>query len=133
MRKLFLSYTATQRDIAAGKITDNDLSQGFFLFGCVREHAFQVNDAGQPVVSKEGADAHSRLAAALKCAEAEGRAGWVRPTARQRRNDWEVLNGMLAHYGYAALPVLPGFERFSHAGLEASLRRLGGHALQPVY
>lgn len=132
MKKIFLSFTATLSALAAGKISDKELTDGFFMFGCVRDHAFLKNEAGEPVLGKEGAEAHPKLVAAIMVAESEGRAGWIRPSPRERLNDWEVLNGMLAKNGLKPLEALCDSVRFTYDSLQASIRT-SGLPLQPVY
>lgn len=41
MARLYTSFTAVLREMAAGRLTVPELSFGFFMFGCAREHAFE--------------------------------------------------------------------------------------------
>lgn len=133
MKKLFLSFTAALTGIADGSVTEADLRTGLFLIGGVREHVLVTNLADNPgenAWSGVPRKIHAKLIDALHLAESEQRVGWVRPSARVRRDSFTVLNEVFSSHDLPMLG-LPG-ERFSYQVLSESIAsaRL---SLQPVY
>lgn len=102
MKKLFLSYSSLLRQVYLGKVTAEDLSNGFFMFGCTRGHAFNPGAAGETDERQwnngQNAVSHPVIIDALVKAEQDGRAGWMRPDAKVRRDAFEVLNEMLTKH-----------------------------------
>lgn len=96
MKKLFLSFTATIRALRDGNVTESDLANGLFYFGCVREHALDPN-AMELSWFKGGREAHATLYPALLAAEAEGRVAWRQ---KEERNSYKQLNELLKFHGF---------------------------------
>ena len=131
MRKLFCSFTSTLRLIHEEKVTDEDLNNGLFAFGCVREHAFHPeNDETNEVTWLRDAtperqqEVHTRLVAALEAAEAAGRVAW-RPVddsmSLNRVNELLTKNGFTALEGDPRSSNYPALQE----AVEASGQDLG--------
>jgi hypothetical protein len=84
MMKLFASFTGLLREIKSGNITPQDLEEGFFAFGCTRDHAFNPqNDFNEveKIFDRDpaaGAEAHRRIKDALLAAEVTHRVFWAK-------------------------------------------------------
>jgi hypothetical protein len=81
--KLFASFTAVVRELKTGSITQKDLDEGFYAFGCSREHAFYPERDDPNEVARiwkndpdAGKAAHAWLVEALLRAEHDGRILW---------------------------------------------------------
>lgn len=77
-RKLFLSFTRTLYLLAAKKITEDDLAEGLYLFGCTRDHAITPGGNGEKVekIVVDRPDLHLLLVDALLKAEQDNRVSW---------------------------------------------------------
>jgi hypothetical protein len=90
-RKMFPSFTALLRELKAGRVTEGDLTIGYFMFGCSREHALEPwNDTPNELTwfwkdAEEGRRVHAMLVKRLIAAESEGRVFWRDETMRDIR------------------------------------------------
>ena len=101
-RKLFISFTACLRHMSQGKITDLDLANGLFHFGCARDHAMNpwldeyTNEVAWFYEDEiTGHKAHTRLAQALLRAEEEGRCIWRGP---RENASYAAINELLLRF-----------------------------------
>jgi hypothetical protein len=99
-RKLFLSFTSLIRLFRDGRVSESDLDNALFYFGCVREHAMDPwKDETNEVLwaykdEQQGRAAHTLIAAALKKAESEGRVGF-KNMGDQDNDRYRKLNDLL--------------------------------------
>ena len=105
-KMLFVSFTALLFRIRDKQVTEEDLSQGLFFFGCSRRHAFEPWTQGHTNelewVTKHGdeqARVHRMLVTAIEAAEKDGRAVW-RTRDSFEQDDKEVLTEMLSANGF---------------------------------
>ena len=110
--KIFRSYTTLLLLLARGRVSQEDLDQGLYFFGCTREHALNPGKAGErderEGLGEAGMVAHRQLLEAVLAAEAQGRCRWHRPDVDTRLEPCGELNKLLAQARQAALPeVLP--------------------------
>lgn len=107
--KIFLSYSALLVALANGLVSQEDLDQGLYFFGCTRGHAFNPGEAGEgderESLGKAGMQAHRRLLDAVVAAEAQGRCRWHRPDSKTRLEPYAELNRLLDENGQATLPT----------------------------
>lgn len=104
-QKVFISFSGLLTAMRDGKVTPEDLENGLFYFGCVREHVFSSDDNSDvnrifhddPVA---GALAFVRIQTAVHNAETDGRAVF-RPD--DGRPCLDQLNDLLYHRG---LPMI---------------------------
>lgn len=115
MKKLFISFTETLAEMAAGTITAVDFKDALFYFGCIRGHAMDPWKCPKPgsrePTSNEvtwfykdeatGRAAHKILKKALRKAEREGRAVWRR---LKQPNTFTQLNDLLRRNKVSILP-----------------------------
>jgi len=98
-RKLFVSFTGLMYALKAGRINEDDLANGLYVFGCARDHAITPGTWGEyieSVVVKNPA-VHSRLVDTVLKAELEGRVVW---RSREEGNaSFELVNELLALNG----------------------------------
>lgn len=101
MRKLFVSFTATLTRMQEGKVSEVDLDNGLFAFGCTRDHALAPGAAGGYVeeVVKERPDLHERLVAAVLAAEHDGRVAW-RDKGLYANMEYAKINVLLCRNGF---------------------------------
>lgn len=101
--KLFLSFTRTLHLMRDGRVVDEDLSNGLFIFGCAREHAYTAGAGGEFVESivKENPDLYRKLMAYVSEAEADGRVSWR--SARKLFPTFKMVNDLLHRNGYRSL------------------------------
>ena len=112
MRKLIVSYTGLLHAIKAGKLTEADLANALFHFGCARSHAMDfegkhegseqfTNEARAFVWYEEGEviarAKHTEFVAMIEKAESEGRVLWREPGEQQT---YSKLSGFLAQHGF---------------------------------
>ena len=95
--KLFISFTTALSVVHAGKVSNEDLKNGLFFFGCSKE-AFAALEAQ---VEPEGKAAYKQIQSAIARAEREGRVEWgpgrskhphAQMSALLSRNGLEPLN-----------------------------------------
>jgi hypothetical protein len=137
MKKLFLSFSTLLSHIADGKVTQDELDTGLFLFGCVRSHALQPGAQGETDERTwnkgKNAQGHPTLVTALLKAEEEGRAGWIRPESGVRKEPFAVLNALLEKQGLPSVPQEPGDSTHHSYPLMADRIAAAGLPLQVVY
>lgn len=102
-RKLFISFTGLMYALKTGRINDEDLANGLFVFGCARDHAITPgtwNEHIEDVVVKNP-DVHARLVDVVLKAEGEGRVVW---RSREAGNaSFELVDKLLVGNGEAPL------------------------------
>lgn len=82
MSKIFASFTALLRETHDGRVTDNDLDQGYFAFGCTREHALEPENSQTNELRwfwknpEAGKVAHAKIVEKLLVAEKQNRVFW---------------------------------------------------------
>jgi hypothetical protein len=111
-RKLFISFTGLMYALKAGRITDDDLPNGLFVFGCTRDHVITPGSWGEHIESVvvENPAAHSRLVDTLIKAELEGRVVW---RSREEGNaSFELVNKLLV--GNGEQPLLSHEQAFGN-------------------
>ena len=98
-RKLFISFTGLMYALKAGRINDDDLADGLFVFGCVRDHAITPGALGEHVESVvvENPEVHARLAQAVLDAECLGRVVWR--SREGGHTSFELVNELLVGNG----------------------------------
>lgn len=103
MRKLFISFTGSLFALATGAVTEKDLADGLFVFGCTRDNAFTPGANGEPVetVVKRYPEHHATLLAALVEAEKDGRARWR--TREEGNASFTLVDELLVANGYLPL------------------------------
>lgn len=116
MKKLFLSFSTLLREIADNCLTEEDLKQGLFMFGCTRGHAIEPGAKGETDERKwnqgKNAAAHPILVNALLEAERDGRAVWLKgEDGRATRSHVTIFNELMAAKG---LPLLQRTSDFAH-------------------
>lgn len=102
-RKLFLSFTCLLSAMATGKVSQADLDEGLYMFGCTRGHALEPGAAGESderTWNPGYAEAYPAIRESLLKAETEGRAGWIRVKAGDQNDSVVILNQMLVGLGY---------------------------------
>jgi hypothetical protein len=113
-RKLFLSFSGLVRNIRDGQVTQEDLDNGLFYFGCSRGHVIQpfnrlgVGDDVTPAFKGDSVRAHKvheQILKAVLSAEAEGRAMFRLAVGFTSYRD---LNILLANSGYRLLRTEAG-------------------------
>ena len=111
MKKLFLSYSALMKSVTNGSVTETDLAEGLFYFGCGREQVF----------APWTEDAPKRIMAAVEKAEKEGRVAWK---PRFGGNSYEQLNELFSLNGFAPIATYDVYnygiiaDRVRQAGLD---------------
>lgn len=119
MKKLFLSFSTLLREIAHGRMSEEDLQQGLFMFGCTRGHALEPGAKGETDERtwSQGRNAagHQPLVNALLQAEKDGRAAWLKDeTGRATRSHVTVFNELMAANGLPQLQRTTGFAHHSY-------------------
>lgn len=130
MRKLFLSFSALLPAIVSGQISQEDLDNGFFMFGCHRTHALDPGSKGERD-ERQGnngtnAKAHPTLVKALLTAELEHRCAWMNGPNQPRQNPFVAINLMLMTAGLPAMPLPEEatHAHYSYPGIEDYLREV---------
>lgn len=136
MRKLFVSYTSLLREVSLGRVTDQDLQQGLFYFGCWRQHVMHPGEAGEAdeLTWNDGKHAHAYpvIIKALVQAEADGRAAWHNDPERHV-NPWQLLDELLGINGLSTLAVAHDVScHYSYPGVHDAVAAKGLE-LQVVY
>ena len=92
MPKLFGSFTGTLRSMQNGSVTEADLDEGYFMFGCARGHAVEPwKDSTNELTwfwkndPEEGLRQHAVLVNAIFQAEMAGRVAWRDEAAVEQR------------------------------------------------
>lgn len=117
MKKLFLSYSALLKRVADGSVTQTDLDEGLFYFGCCREQVFTASTD----------DAALRIMTAALKAEVDGRIAW---RSRFGGNTYQDLGCLLLCNGYDAVSTVR-YDVYNYEFVAASLRA-GGIPLETV-
>lgn len=118
MKKLFLSYSALLKRVADGSVTQADLDEGLFYFGCCREQVFtEATD-----------DAAVRIMDAVRKAESAGRVAW---RTRFGGNTYRDLGCLLLGNGYDAVSTVR-YDVYNYEFVAASLKA-GGIPLEAVH
>lgn len=100
MRHLVLSYTRLISQVQRGILTEDNLENALFHFGCSREHVFRPTNKELEVACEdfhERALIYRKIIKAMLSAEAEGR---VHYGAGQHENSYESLNAFLEMHDY---------------------------------
>lgn len=139
-RKLVVSFTGLLYAIERGGITESDLDDALFYFGCTREHAMNPGANGETneldwAVRKLDLDEaeakrqriHGIVTRSLEKAEKDGRAAF---RALNVGNSIEQLNGLLSENGFATLTDTDGY--YSYPYVEA-LIEVHGLPLEVVW
>ncbi|KKU48815.1 hypothetical protein A3E96_03705 [Candidatus Uhrbacteria bacterium RIFCSPHIGHO2_12_FULL_46_13] len=133
MRKLFVSFTGLLQEMVNGRVTKEDLADGIFSFGCMREHALrpwedetnEVEWIARDVGDERAKEIHAQIVEALWVAEAHGRAQY----RTDESNSYEKLNVLIVANGYPELPCsvegLHDCGAYSYSGVEDRVRALG--------
>lgn len=100
--KLFISFSGLLSALSRNEVSDEDLQTGLFYFGCVRSHAFELDERYR---LKNAVAAHEKLVQALTRAEEEGRCRWHRPEPGVWLAPYSLLNELLVANGLSALPL----------------------------
>ena len=97
-RKLFISFTGLMYALKAGRINDDDLANGLFVFGCARDHAITPGAWSEHIedVVVKNPEVHARLVEVVIKAELAGRVAW-RP--RSGNASFELVDELLAING----------------------------------
>ncbi len=98
-RKLFISFTGLMYALKAGRINDDDLANGLFVFGCTRDHAIAPGTWHEHIedVVVKNPGVHARLVDVVTKAEAEGRVVW---RSREEGNaSFELVDKVLVGNG----------------------------------
>jgi hypothetical protein len=97
-RKLFISFTGLMYALKAGRINDDDLANGLFVFGCARDHAITPGACSEHIedVVVKNPEVHARLVDVVIKAELAGRVAW-RP--RNGNASFELVDELLALNG----------------------------------
>lgn len=129
MRKLFVSFTSLLRAISSGTVTAEDLDQGFFMFGCFREHALNPGGSGEhderTSNPRANAAAYPILRAALLKAESERRALWLCGPERTPSHPYAVLNLMLLDHGISPVLDVDNRAYYSYPGIHSDIAAKG--------
>ncbi len=98
-RKLFISFTGLMYALKAGRITDDDLANGLFAFGCTRGHAITPGASNEHVedVVVKNPEVHQRLVKAIGDAEFLGRVAWR--TQEDGNMSFQLINELLVGNG----------------------------------
>jgi hypothetical protein len=98
-RKLFISFTGLMYALKAGRITDDDLANGLFAFGCTRGHAITPGASNEHIedVVVKNPEVHQRLVKALVEAEFLGRVAWR--TQEDGNMSFQLINELLVGNG----------------------------------
>lgn len=94
-RKLFISFTGLMYALKAGRVNDDDLANGLFVFGCTRNHALTPppeNLRAEDVVVRNP-DIYERLVKAIAHAEFLGRVRWR--TSAEGNCSYQLVNELL--------------------------------------
>jgi len=113
IQKLFISFTGTLREILLGNVSEEDLREGLFIFGCTRDYAFNPYKFHEPGERteiewfyeknpQEGKRVHKMILDAILLAESQRRALW---RDEDHYVTFEMLNGFIKTQGF---PTLPG-------------------------
>lgn len=137
MKKLFLSFSTLLREIANGRVNEEDLNQGLFMFGCTRGHAFAPgakNETDERTWNNgKNAAAHPVLVNALAQAEKEGRVAWLKDEdGRATRSHVTVFNELMAANHLPQLQRTRGFANHSYPEWRDRIEE-EGMPLVPVY
>lgn len=107
MSKLLISFTGVLYAIHNGRLTEEDLADALFYFGCTRQHALNPGAEGEANelewVSEDRPEqerVHQILTNAILEAEKDGRIVW---RAVGSPNTFEQLNALLEANGYSGL------------------------------
>ena len=94
-RKLFISFTGLMYALKAGRITDDDLANGLFAFGCTRGHAITPGASNEHVedVVVQNPEVHQRLVKAIGEAEFLCRVVWR--TQEEGNMSFQRINELL--------------------------------------
>jgi hypothetical protein len=110
MRKLFLSFSGLINQLKEEKVSQEDLDQGIFYFGCTKGHVFgpyEETEAYSADDPDSGRLIHEQIKEAVQKAESENRAAY---REYGKRNNIDQLNTLLTAQGYEALVPPAGVE-----------------------
>ena len=109
MRKIFPSFTGLLQLLKYDRVTQDDLDNGIFCFGCVRDHCMHPEKQEDPHSNEvnwlrlppaEANAIHRRLVDAVLKAEGEGRVAW---RTGQGHMSYSLINQVIVPLGYAPL------------------------------
>jgi hypothetical protein len=115
MKKLFLSYSALLKGVSNGSVSQTDLDEGLFYFGCCREQVFAAWTDEAPL----------RIMTAVQKAEANGRIIW---RTRFGGNTYQQLGELLLTNGFDAVAT---YDTYNY-GIAAERVRQAGLALEVI-
>ena len=141
MRTLFISFTSLLYSMKRGEISQDQLDNGLFVFGCSREYAldpfcYNEESVAQVFTNAEGVYDQTRarqvveqIHDALLAAERDGRA-YLRH--REESFSYGMLSDVLERNGYARLPTQFGDgtgdddgQIVLHSGVIARMKAVG--------
>ncbi|CAN5161216.1 hypothetical protein BH11CYA1_BH11CYA1_08000 [soil metagenome] len=94
-RKLFISFTGLMYALKNGRVNDDDLANGLFVFGCSRGHAITPGAANEHIedVVVKHPEVHERLVKAVLHADFLGRVRWR--TSADGNASFQLVNEVL--------------------------------------
>lgn len=132
MQKLFLSFSWVLANLSLDRLAGSDrfmpqrwLDHGLFFLDRPRAYVMDPSIEGVDKDERRGKghgfEAHAKLLAALKQAEAEGRVAWDWRKSKGSER-YQTLNELLVRNGFSALPM---FELYEHEAVERAIKAAG--------